>query len=258
MTPTVLLIDENDAVTEIVKALLLRNGYSVEVLRPGANVLEYLAEKPVDVIVSDVQSGNGNAYQLARSIRSDPATADIPLVYLTAGASLEDEFEAYLSGADAFITKPFRARDLLAAIDNVLNRKPLSTSSGRLAVVQEVARVLACVADERHRLVRQAMKQAGFELDFETALDRAFSRIDRERFHLLICDITKDPGAIAQVREFVSHFALAIPVVFLHGKDQAPRVPANDPQFVTLRLPATPVELAEKVRKAMLEFGGLP
>jgi DNA-binding response OmpR family regulator len=258
MTPTVLLIDENEAVTSIVKALLVRNGYSVEVLSPGADVMQYLAEKPVDVIVSDAQAGNGNAYHLARSIRSDPATADIPLVYLTAGASLEDEFEAYLSGADAFITKPFRARDLLAAVDNVLHRKPISTSSGRLAVVQEVARVLACVPDERHRLVRQAMKQAGFELEFEMHLDRAFSRIDRERFHLLICDITKDPDAAAQVREFVSHFALAIPVVLLHGKGQAPRAPANDPQFVTVRLPATTVELAEKVRKAILDFGGPP
>lgn len=154
--------------------------------------------------------------------------------------------------------KPFRARDLLATIDQVLNRKPLNTSSGRLAVVQEVARVLACVADERHRMVRQAMKQAGFELDFETDLARAFSRIDRERFHLLICDTSKDPNSVQQVRDFVSHFALAIPVVFLHGKDDSPRVPANDPQFVTLRVPATPVDLSEKVREAIVDFGGLP
>ncbi|MCB9932465.1 MAG: response regulator transcription factor [Planctomycetes bacterium] len=258
MNPTVLLIDKNIAVTEIVKALLIRNGYSVDVLRAGEDVLEYLAEKPVDIIVSDVQSDNANGFQLVRSIRSDPATADIPLVYLTAAASLEDEFEAYLSGADAFITKPFRARDLLAAIDNALNRKPMSTSSGRLAVVQDVARVLACVADERHRLVRQALKQAGFELEFESGLDRAFSRVDRERFHLLICDMTKDPDAVRQVRDFVSHFALAIPVVFLHGKDQAPRIPANDPQFVMVRLPTTPVELAQKIRKAIVDFGGPP
>ena len=257
MRPTVLLIDSNEAVTEIVTALLSRNGYGVEVLRSGEGVLDFLAEKPVDVIVSDLQD-SGAGHELVRSIRSDAATADIPLVYLTALGTLEDEFEAYLSGADAYITKPFRARDLLATIDNVLNRKPLNTSSGRLAVVQDVARVLACVADDRQRLVRQGMKQAGFELDFETALDRAFSRIDRERFHLLICDTTKDPNAVAQVREFVSHFALAIPIVFLYAKDDPPRVAANDPQFVTLRVPTTPGDLAEKVRKAIVDFGGLP
>ena len=258
MRPTVLLIDENQAVTDIVTALLTRNGYAVEVLNSGEGVLDFLVEKPVDVIVADTQLKGMAEYQLVKSIRSDPATADIPLVYLTSRATLEDEFEAYLSGADAFIMKPFRARDLLATIDQVLNRKPLNTSSGRLAVVQEVARVLACVADERHRMVRQAMKQAGFELDFETDLARAFSRIDRERFHLLICDTSKDPNSVQQVRDFVSHFALAIPVVFLHGKDDSPRVPANDPQFVTLRVPATPVDLSEKVREAIVDFGGLP
>jgi DNA-binding response OmpR family regulator len=258
MRPTVLLIDENKAVTDIVTALLTRNGYVVQVLDTGEGVLDYLAEQPVDVIVADMQLSGMAEHELVKSIRSDPATADIPLVYLTAAVTLEDEFEAYLSGADAFITKPFRARDLLATIDQVLNRKPMNTSSGRLQVVQEVARVLACVADERHRLVRQAMKQAGFELDFEADLARAFSRIDRERFHLLICDTTKDPGAVDQVREFLSHFALAIPVVFLHGKEQAPRVPANDPQFVTVRVPATPVDVSEKVRKAIVDFGGLP
>ena len=254
MKPTVLLIDDNEAVTDIVTALLKRNGFDVEVLRSAVGVLDILADRPVDVIVSDVQGG----HELVRSIRADPATADIPLVYLTAAASLEDEFEAYLSGADAYVTKPFRARDLLSTIDNVLNRKPMHTSSGRLAVVQDVARVLACVPDERHRLMRQGMKQAGFELDFESGLDRAFQRVDRERFHLLVCDTTKDPEAVAQVREFVSHFALAIPVVFLFSKDSPPRIAANDPQFVAVRLPTTPVELAEKVRKAIVDFGGLP
>lgn len=258
MRPTVLLIDENQAVTDIVTALLSRNGYAIELLDHTENILDCLADKPIDVIVADTQFGGTVSYELVKTIRSDPATSEIPFVYLTAQTSLEDEFEAYLSGADAYITKPFRARDLLSTIDQVLNRKPLNTSSGRLAVVQDVARVLACVPEARQRLVRQAMRQAGFELEFENDLARTFARIDRERFHLLICDTTKDTDAVAQVREFLSHFALAIPVVFLHVQDQPPRVPANDPQFVTLRVPATPVDLSTKVRKAIVDFGGLP
>jgi len=258
MRPSVLLIDENEAVADIVRALLTRNGYSVEVMRSSEGVLEMLAEKPVDVIVTDVAAGGTLAHQLARSIRSDPATADIPLVYLTALSTLEDEFEAYLSGADAYITKPFRARDLLATIDNVLHRKPMRTSSGRLATVQDVARVLACVGPERQRLARQAMKQAGCELEFESDLPRAFSRVDRERFHLLVCDTAKDAEAVAQVQEFVSHFALAIPVLFLHRKGETAPLPENQRQFHVLRMPATAAELAEQVRKAIADFGGKP
>ena len=258
MSPTVLLIEDNDAVTDIVTALLMRNGYSVSLLPPTGDVIAHLKQQPTDVIVSDVGRDGTRDFELVKNIRSNPLTADIPLVYLTSLHSLEDEFEAYLSGADAYITKPFRARDLLATIDQVLNHKPMSTSSGRLAVVQDVARVLACVDESRQRLVRQAMKQAGFELEFEADLSRAFSRVDRERFHLLVCDTSKDPNAVADVREFLSHFALAIPVVFLHRKEDSPRVAANDKQFATVRVPATPGELADKVRKAMVTFGGLP
>ncbi|MBK8206503.1 MAG: response regulator [Planctomycetes bacterium] len=256
--PTVLLIDENPAVAEIITALLTRNGYQVEVLTTGEKVHDLLGQREVDVIVSDVRGTSLDGIELARRVRNDPATADIPIILLTAMASIEDEFEGYLAGADAYMTKPFRARELLAAIDNVLNRRTVSTSSGRLAVVQDVARVLAVVADERHRMVTAAMRQAGFELDYETELARAMSRIDRERFHLLICDTARDPQAVGEVREFLSHFALAIPVIFLHPRGAAPVLPLNDPQFHSLKVPATPAALAELVRKAILDFGGPP
>ena len=101
-------------------------------------VLDFLAEKPIDLIVSDVRT-SGESYELVKEIRSDPATADIPLVYLTSQTSLEDEFEAYLSGADAFITKPFRARDLLATIDDVLNRTETAMSQEHCFLATELA-----------------------------------------------------------------------------------------------------------------------
>lgn len=258
MKPTVLLIDENRAVTEIVRALLERNGYGIELAGADVNILKVLDELPIDVIVTDVQLTGTDGYALARAVRADPATADLPIIFLTALSSLEDEFEGYLSGADAYLTKPFRARDLLSALDDVLNRKTLSTSSGRLAVVQDVARVLACVPEERERLVRNAMKQAGFELEFEPDLSRAFSRVDRERFHLLICDTAKDADAVKQVREFLSHFALAVPVIFLHRKDAPPNVPANERQLGAVRVPTTAGELSEVVRRAIVDFSGPP
>lgn len=256
--PTVLLIDDNAAVAEIIQALLVRNGYDVEALRSGDRVYALLAQREIDVIVSDVRMPGLNGLELARKVRNDPATADIPIILLTALSSMEDEFEGYLAGADAYMTKPFRARELLAAIDNVLNRRTVSTSSGRLAVVQDVARVLAVVADERHRMVSAGMRQAGFELDYETDLGRALARIDRERFQLLICDTARDSQAVGQVREFLSHFALAIPVIFLHPRGASPVLPLNDPQFRALKVPATPAELAEIVKKAILDFGGPP
>jgi DNA-binding response OmpR family regulator len=256
--PTVLLIDDNTAVSEIIKALLEHNGYEVEALTSAERVYELLAQREIDVIVSDVRMPGVDGFALVRRVRGEPATADIPIILLTGLNSMEDEFEGYLAGADAYMTKPFRARELLATIDQVLNRRTPTASAGRVAEMQDVARVLAVVSDDRERMVIAAMKQAGFELLVEKDLNKALARIDRERFHMMVCDTVQNPEAVTLVREFLSHFALALPVVFLHPRAAAPVLPTNDPQFHALRVPATPTDLADMARKAIIDFGGPP
>jgi len=255
---TVLLIDNNAAVVEIVRTLLERNGCRVKVLSGTSRVLDVIAEDEIDLIVSDVNPPAIDGFELARRVKADPAGAEIPMILLTALSSLEDEFEGYLAGADAYLTKPFRARDLLAAVDHVLEKKTVTTSSGRLSALQEVARVLAVVPFERRKAVESGMRKAGFELDFESGLTRALQRIDRERFHLLICETGGDKECVRQVREFLEHFAMATPVIFIHPQSEPPQVSLNDPQFKALALPVTPADLAEAARKAVLDFGGLP
>ncbi len=254
--PTVLLIDDNAAVSEIVGTLLARNGYDVVALDTVAGAPGALEEHQIDVIVSDVRLPDQDGLSLVRRIRGDPASADIPIVLLTAMKAIEDEFDGYLAGADAYMTKPFRARELLAVIDKVLNRKAAPVGATRRGSNDEVARVLAVVSDDRRRMVAAAMKLCGYELDFESTTAKALARVDRERFHLLVCDTVQSPSAVADVREFLMHFALALPVIFLHPRAAAPVLPANDPQFHALRVPATPADLAELARRTVTDFNG--
>jgi DNA-binding response OmpR family regulator len=252
------MIDDNPAVSEIISVLLTRNGYNVQVLNSGERVYELLGQREIDVIVSDIRMPGLDGYALARRRRADPATADIPIILLTGLTSMEDEFEGYLAGADAYMTKPFRARELLSTIDQVLNRRRAPAGYGRSAGLHEVARVLAVVGEDRRRMVDAAMKQAGFELVVEMRLADALKRVDHERFHLLICDSASDASVVAAVREFLSRFALATPVIFLHPRNAPPVLPANDPQFHALKVPATPADLAEMARRAVLDFSGPP
>jgi DNA-binding NtrC family response regulator len=106
-------------------------------------------------------------------------------------------------------------------------------------------------------MVTAAMRQAGFELRSEDDLASALSLLDRERFHLVICDTVHDSDAVAQMRSFLEHFALATPVVFLHPRNAMPVLPANDPQFHALRVPATSADLAELARRVISDFSGL-
>lgn len=256
MKPTVLIIDANKELRELLSSLLSRNSYRVESLGDTRDVLDFLAEKPVDLIVSDVNFPHVDGFELGRRIRSDPAIADIPLIYLTARAALEDEFEGYLAGCDAYLTKPFRARELLGAIDQVLQRRDVK-SSGRLAATQEVGRVLAVIPQSREQLVNAAARQAGYELQLERELDKALSRLDRERFHLLVCEIDGTSRIPVLVREFMAHFGLAMPVVFLHRGEEPPSA-QKFTRRIPVRVPTTPAQLAEIMKKAVADFSDRP
>lgn len=118
----------------MISALLARNGYEVVVLESIEPVFEVLEREAIDLVVSDASRGGIDGFELVRRLRSDPAGADLPVILLTALTSIEDEFDGYLAGADAYMTKPFRARELLAAIDRHLNRAVQPRSLGRAAV----------------------------------------------------------------------------------------------------------------------------
>lgn len=254
--PTVLLIDDNPAVAEIVRSVLVRNSYNVEILTSPVRVREFLAQHDVDLIVSDVMMPGLDGFSLGKQIRTDPATSGIPIIYLTALASTEDQFEGFLSGADAYMTKPFRARDLLSTIDRVLNHRHEQQPSRHRNGAGSVARGMAVVGADLRSVVELAGGTCGCNVEFATSLAEGLRRLDREHFHVLLADTEAEPGVVKQVREFLGHFALATPVLFLY-RNQPPVVAANDTQYHTLKVPVTAQVLAERARQAIQDFGGI-
>jgi CheY-like chemotaxis protein len=255
---TILLVDNNTAVVGVVRQLLETGGFAV-LVEPNIDRAErLLARTDIDLLVADVNPPEVDGMALVRRIKRDPATAETPVIVLTQQASLEDEFDAYLAGTDAYLTKPFRARDLLAAVRKLLDKSAGSSGGSRRAALNEVARVLAVVPDARRKAVEGGIRKAGFELAFETELSRALKRIDRERFHLLVCEASPEQGHDRQVREFMEHFALATPVIFFHPAAHKPEIPASDSQFRLMRLPVTPADLSEAAQRAIKDFGGPP
>ncbi len=223
--PSVLLIDDNRAVTEIIRALLQRNNYAVEIANSPAAALDALQRSRFDVIVCDVMMPGQDGFTLGRNIKSTPATADIPIVFLTALDTIEDEFEAYLSGAAAYMVKPFKARDLLGTLSSVLNGQTArkGASQGRLSVFQDGLRVLAAVTDRANRrAVADATRDAGIDLDFSESFDEALQRLDRERFQMLIVDARLNGFSASAMADYMRYFALNLPVIVLGQGEPRP------------------------------------
>ena len=119
----VLLVDDEDSLRRVMKDLLEREGYVVSEARDGVQALDEVDRTGPDVIVLDLNLPGLDGYGVLSHLRSRPATADIPVVVLTAKGDEDNEVRVFELGADDFLTKPFRARALSARLDAVLGRR---------------------------------------------------------------------------------------------------------------------------------------
>ncbi len=121
----VLVIDDNPTIVELIKyAVNLRGACQVIVAYDGVQGLERIYNEIPDCVIIDVKMPRMDGYQLVRCLRGDSRTANIPLIILSAMTREEDQMTGMLSGADEYLTKPFKPTALNAAIERVLKLTP--------------------------------------------------------------------------------------------------------------------------------------
>ncbi len=119
----VLLVDDEDSLRKVMRDLLERDGYVVTEARDGVQALDQVDRVGPDVIVLDLNLPGLDGYGVLSHLRSRPATANIPVIVLTAKGDEDNEVRVFELGADDFLTKPFRARALSARLEAVLGRR---------------------------------------------------------------------------------------------------------------------------------------
>jgi len=123
----VLVVEDNPELLMLMQQLL-KSYYRVYIAHNGAEALKIVHDKEIDLIVSDVMMPEMDGYELTRTIKGDANYNHLPIILLTAKTQEEDEEEGLEAGADEFLTKPFRLKDLKLRIDNIIeNRKRMQT-----------------------------------------------------------------------------------------------------------------------------------
>jgi two-component system OmpR family response regulator len=123
--PKVLIIDDNPSIVDVIRHALRRHGqYETIVAYDGVEGLErYYSESPICVVV-DAKMPRMDGFQFLRCLRGDLESANTALVMLTALVRDEDQITGLLSGADEYLTKPFKPSALIAAIERAIHMTP--------------------------------------------------------------------------------------------------------------------------------------
>ncbi len=116
---TVLVVDDDPAVHDVLTATLAKKGYRVLHARDGAQALDILRKTPADVVTLDVMMPNVDGWTVLGAMKSDPALAHIPVIMLTI---VDDRNLGYSLGASEFMTKPVDRDRLLALVRRFTSR----------------------------------------------------------------------------------------------------------------------------------------
>jgi putative two-component system response regulator len=114
--PTLLVVDDTPDNLTLMNGLL-KDVYRVKVANNGERALKIASTLPLpDLILLDIMMPNMDGYEVCRRLKADPMTADIPVIFLTAKAEVEDEQKGFDVGCVDYITKPISPPIVLARV----------------------------------------------------------------------------------------------------------------------------------------------
>jgi len=122
----VLLIEDTDEIRENITEILELNHYQIVAAINGEDGLELAGKHRPDVIVCDIKMPKMNGFELIEALRTDEVTREIPFIFISASAQKKDLEKGKLSGAYAYLTKPFTADDLMRTIEMAIQSSKMS------------------------------------------------------------------------------------------------------------------------------------
>jgi two-component system, OmpR family, alkaline phosphatase synthesis response regulator PhoP len=122
MKKTILVVDDEKDIIELLSYNLTKEGFVVITARNGKEALEKVKQKP-DLIILDVMMPDLNGLQVVQELKKDKKTATIPVIMLTAKGSETDEIVGLEIGADDYIVKPVKIGKIIARVHSIMRRQ---------------------------------------------------------------------------------------------------------------------------------------
>ena len=143
----ILVVEDDPDIAELIRHYLEKSGHAVQLLGSGAAVLPKVRGERPDLIVLDLMLPGLDGLMVCQALRSDPLTAAIPIIMVTARGDEADRIAGLELGADDYVTKPFSAKELVARVSALLRR------TQRLDPAEPVVRYRTITIDSARHVV---------------------------------------------------------------------------------------------------------
>jgi two-component system, sensor histidine kinase and response regulator len=207
----ILIVDDTPDNLRFLSAILSERGYQVRSVTRGRTALMGIKAQLPDLILLDVVMPDMDGFEVCKTLKSNPETQDIPVIFISALNEVMDKVQGFNLGAVDYITKPFQVPEVLARIKTQLTlrrlQKQVQEALERECALNQRIEKLA-MYQERHRLAREIHDSLGHSLvalnvQMETAL--TLWQQDPEKAHTFLKDAKKLGSKTLQaVRQSVS------------------------------------------------------
>lgn len=201
--PRILVADDEAEIRELIAEVLETEGYEVETVASGAELIRRAQEQVPDLLLIDLMMPHIDGYEAIRQLRNDTRTSHLPMLILTAQSSSGEVVRGFESGADDFIAKPFELPVLLARIRAQLKRatrlpahNPLTGLPGNPLIAEEVQRRLT---------QSQPFALLYIDLDHFKVFNDTYGFVRGDQVILLLADLLQSTAAHQNATIFVGH-----------------------------------------------------
>lgn len=181
MTPYILIVEDDDAISALLEYNLSKDGYEAVVAADGEEALTLVSERLPDIVVLDWMLPKVSGIEVCRRLRQRTESRNVPIIMLTARGEESDRIRGLDTGADDYVVKPFTMSELSARIRAVLRRLRPGLSEDRVTrgdlIIDRVAHRVKRQGEEIHlgptefRLLDYFMQNPGRVFSREQLLD---------------------------------------------------------------------------------------
>ncbi len=129
MSGKILLVDDEPGLRQAVQEYLQESGFAVTVAGNATDAWGLLQQETPDLIISDIMMPQVDGYEFLKQLRADSRFSSLPVVFLTARGMTSDRILGYQAGCDAYLAKPFDPDELVALVENLLDRRIAVTAT---------------------------------------------------------------------------------------------------------------------------------